>query len=520
MIKIGLQNFRKFKQLPLIDIAGITFFVGPNNSGKSTVVKALLLFNNYIKSNDFRKFSFGNKILEDTNIVTYGRAKNHNAETNLIILNYKFGKYQTEVHLTGEEMNTFADVVILYLSDEELGISYKFNLITRSVTITMKNSLGRNPKDELTKFNFEKRLVEIESAIRSAEFSKKSREYIELITEKESIQSRYDAIIRNESMSRPEISTIEGEIHSNLTLIEVIEDIINLSQERYNEISNSNQESEIESSEFQNLKAFHDFGFLNIYHNNFKNVIDYFEDINFFYLSSSNFQQSTLYSIRDKNNKLAQAINRFVQFKIIHGEIEFNFIQRWMKEFEIGSNFEIELIAGEAYQFRIVEDNKTINLSDKGLGSIQIMTILMNISIAIKNKRLSLDYDAIFNNNTSIYTIIIEEPEANLHPAFQSKLVDLFYEVYSNHGIHFLVETHSEYILRRSQVIVAENEFEVEPNENPFCVHYFPKDIQQMPYKLEYQEDGSFNRNFGDGFFDEASSSTLKLLKLKRQKKA
>ena len=113
-----------------------------------------------------------------------------------------------------------------------------------------------------------------------------------------------------------------------------------------------------------------------------------------------------------------------------------------------------------------------------------------------------------------------EEPELNLHPALQSKLADLFLDVHQRFNIDFLIETHSEYILRRSQVIVATNEFEVAPNENPFCVHYFPKDIHQMPYRLEYQEDGSFNRNFGDGFFDEASSSTLELLKLKRQKKA
>ena len=67
---------------------------------------------------------------------------------------------------------------------------------------------------------------------------------------------------------------------------------------------------------------------------------------------------------------------------------------------------------------------------------------------------------------------------------------------------------------------MAEKEFQVAPNYNPFCVHYFPKDIGQQPYRLEYLEDGSFNKNFGEGFFDEASLSTLELLKLKRQKKA
>jgi predicted ATPase len=159
---------------------------------------------------------------------------------------------------------------------------------------------------------------------------------------------------------------------------------------------------------------------------------------------------------------------------------------------------------------------------------MRIACVIKRIRIAEKNSTITRIVEGKeVRQDSSNYrlidktTVIIEEPELNLHPALQSKLADLF--LYVNQppfNLNFIIETHSEYILRRSQVIVAINEFEVAPNENPFCVHYFPKDIQQMPYKLEYQEDGSFNRNFGDGFFDEASSSTLELLKLKRQKKA
>ena len=90
--------------------------------------------------------------------------------------------------------------------------------------------------------------------------------------------------------------------------------------------------------------------------------------------------------------------------------------------------------------------------------------------------------------------------------------------VYEKYKIDFLIETHSEYIRRRSQVKVAVNDYEVKPNENPFNVYYFPKDIDDMPYHLNYREDGTFDKNFGNGFFDEASGSTLELIKLKRQK--
>jgi predicted ATPase len=170
------------------------------------------------------------------------------------------------------------------------------------------------------------------------------------------------------------------------------------------------------------------------------------------------------------------------------------------------------------------------------MGSIQAMLLILRIACVLK--RFSLEtrrkHDFLVDDrHADVYwpptmrnilelppTIIIEEPELNLHPALQSKLADFFHELYDKFHINLLVETHSEYILRKSQVIVAENELAVAPNESPFRVYYFPKETYQEPYRLEYREDGSFDRNFGDGFFDEASSSTLELLKLKRQKKS
>lgn len=40
---IGFSHFRRFAHFPEIDLGNITILVGGNNSGKSTLVKALLL---------------------------------------------------------------------------------------------------------------------------------------------------------------------------------------------------------------------------------------------------------------------------------------------------------------------------------------------------------------------------------------------------------------------------------------------------------------------------------------------
>ena len=41
--KVGFKNFRRFKNFPEMDLGDINIFVGRNNAGKSTVLKALQL---------------------------------------------------------------------------------------------------------------------------------------------------------------------------------------------------------------------------------------------------------------------------------------------------------------------------------------------------------------------------------------------------------------------------------------------------------------------------------------------
>ncbi len=57
MSKISFKNFRGFIDFPEMEFGGITFLVGKNNSGKSTVIKALLLMDNYLKSKDISSFN-------------------------------------------------------------------------------------------------------------------------------------------------------------------------------------------------------------------------------------------------------------------------------------------------------------------------------------------------------------------------------------------------------------------------------------------------------------------------------
>ena len=55
MNSIGFNNFRKFTEFPTIQFGGITLLVGANNSGKSTLVKALLLMRDFLTQKVIKK---------------------------------------------------------------------------------------------------------------------------------------------------------------------------------------------------------------------------------------------------------------------------------------------------------------------------------------------------------------------------------------------------------------------------------------------------------------------------------
>ena len=114
-------------------------------------------------------------------------------------------------------------------------------------------------------------------------------------------------------------------------------------------------------------------------------------------------------------------------------------------------------------------------------------------------------------------TLAIEEPEVSLHPSLQSQLTDIFYDAYTSYGIEFIIETHSEYLIRRTQAIVANMTSKEEYEKRPFAVYYVDKGGQT--YELKYMVSGRFENSFGPGFFDEASRSSIEILKREKRMK-
>jgi len=215
------------------------------------------------------------------------------------------------------------------------------------------------------------------------------------------------------------------------------------------------------------------------------------------HLSPHRNSQTRLYVNSDTSSDIYELISNHADHPISRNSNAGKFLKQWMRQFDVGVNYRIKSIEGLASIIEIQEneEGKWFNLVDKGFGAGQVFTILLRIA-------QNIDYKA---NNTQL--ILIEEPEANLHPMLQSKLADLFLYVWEEFKIRFIIETHSEYILRKSQVLVKNYP---DFDNKPFMVYYFG--VDDSPYKMEYRKDGKFIQEFGGGFFDVSSNLAFDIM--------
>lgn len=194
---------------------------------------------------------------------------------------------------------------------------------------------------------------------------------------------------------------------------------------------------------------------------------------------------------------------------------------------------------GESLVFKVDEDGLGMKiflhrsdgtedrlLADEGYGITQLVSIILQIETAIltakEEKVRSLwgikdpdGYDSL-DYRYEQQTIAIEEPEIHLHPRLQSLLAEMFVVAYKKYNIHFIIETHSEYLIRKMQLLVANEEI---ASEDVSLLYVYDADESKRPEgepqikDIGICSDGYLNESFGPGFFDEASSLSRQLLK-------
>ena len=256
------------------------------------------------------------------------------------------------------------------------------------------------------------------------------------------------------------------------------------------------------------------------------------------YVSSSRVKARRLYPL-EANDDFEDLLKKYFEEKRKHINRETknnlndkkyevsDFVNSWIKKFEIGDSLSIhtdeEGLGAQIRLHKSSEDQKGRLLADEGYGITQLASIHLQIETAILSAKgiktnnhyglRSLDGfdEEVFHYENK--TIAIEEPEIHLHPKYQSLLADMFLEAYEKYNIHFIIETHSEYLIRESQVLVSKMGFttnEDSDKNSPFRTYYIP--VNDIPYSLGYRKDGKFAGSFGKGFFNEAADKAFQIL--------
>ena len=512
MESIGFKNFRRFDIFPNLELGEITLMVGGNNSGKSTLVKSILLTLDYLRTQQGDKMYFDKNTLNDVNIVTFGRARCNYTDSKEIAFDCTLGKFAITIITKGEDDDTFANVLSLRINDIEdksvFEINWQTNTISFELDRTSDEELPQNEEidiQELIKKEIESLNLKLEQ---TTDWNEKLR--IQADINRQEDRLKRSASYRKTNFSQSGISKVEYPVNTRLGIelngnlfndyiidfVDTNRNLISLAQGKQEKVSDST----LVDMKYLDLHA----DILYRFADDLKALL---YKNRFVYLAAHSTKQSALFSIRDKDNMISVAIHEFHQLKLDELSEERRFVISWMKEFEIGTDFKINVAASEAYTFKIESEGNWIHLGDKGMGSIQAMTLILQLATIIRK----------YIGQTEGCIVMIEEPELNMHPKLQSKLADLFEYINKTYGIRFIVETHSEYLIRRTQVIVANENYkdqkDVDEN-NKFRVYYFPKN--GLPYDMGYTQNGRFVEKFEDGFFDEAGKWHLELIKKER----
>lgn len=590
MNAISFKNFRKFEKFPSLKLGGITYLVGGNNAGKSTVVKAMRLLLANLKSlqtigtgmlNRNPVFYFDNP--KDIHIGTFVKALRHGAERKAMTIEGELSPLNIGMDISlAENDAAYGMIDQIRLSNEKEGYVLTFDIINGKARLATKEDLSNSAdiEDKIDLVELQKQLKErkqhyadlrsqfeklrielrdnesdlrmviegIENLKRRYSFSfeqdgktmwgnsegnqdfpitnsKKELQMHEMNDYATKLRERCEVIREILKEIEPKLGNAPFELHELQSRIEILKKTQKNLKPKEGPISETDAQIETPLSlalnyEGENVICQYINGMIMTLSTDkrianpaavqlLKQIREQFEDVlrgnNIEYVPAHAATQQTIFRISDENDNMAQLVHAWSRQQINPGDDEHQFIIRWMKSLGIGENFKVRPMEGEAYAVDIYEHNSDTTpatLSELGMGAIQAMTLLFRLSGIMRQ----------YKEQKNKPMILIEEPEQNMHPSWQSHLADIFEEMRSQ-GFRLLVETHSEYLIRKSQLQVAAMKFvdQADLDENcPISTWYFPD--KEAPYAMQYAIQGNFYKPFGTGFFDEADNLATRLM--------
>lgn len=172
----------------------------------------------------------------------------------------------------------------------------------------------------------------------------------------------------------------------------------------------------------------------------------------------------------------------------------------WLTRAGLASDIEVVWLSDRQYELRVAHavTRESQNIADVGQGNSQVLPVLVG--------GLHLPPASVF---------LVEEPEIHLHPHAQAELGDFFVNLYERR-VQSLIETHSEYVVLRLQQHVAAGRIPTDHLRFYFvCADGEKKSIRS----LELTEDATFTTDLPSGFFPERLVEPRRLARIRGERK-
>ena len=178
-------------------------------------------------------------------------------------------------------------------------------------------------------------------------------------------------------------------------------------------------------------------------------------------------------------------------------------ILKWLQRLDLIDSYALNPTSNtnQDYEFLVKQykDGPEVGLTDVGFGVSQVLPLIAQCYYAPEGSIL-----------------ILEQPEAHLHPKAQSELADVLIDVVKNRNIQVILESHSEHLLLRLMRRIAEEEISADQTAFHFCKI---EDGNFKAEQLKVDEYGNISNWPKDFFGDEMGDVAKKTrAEMKRRK--
>lgn len=172
-----------------------------------------------------------------------------------------------------------------------------------------------------------------------------------------------------------------------------------------------------------------------------------------------------------------------------------NHVERWLQEISPNVKLETEL-------------NKKMNVASFSINGYTPYNVGFGISYTL-SILVQLMYSLyLFDKQKIKSVILIENPEAHLHPKGQTKLAEFIARI-TNYGVQVIIETHSDYILDGLRLAVKDKQIEKEKTQ----LHYFEldEDLNTKVISPKIGDEGHLDE-WPVNFFDTSLNNKMRLM--------